>query len=259
MKHLHWLTPSEQSTLFKTIWRTTFFREKAQSDPWLSGILKRVSQRDHAIAEQSSPLERLHFSTFWNVWIFHEHSNPYIFDLGVLHELIHSMLFQSKRVWSTSPALWTKDALGTMERAVSLRTEVCVYRRWPQLRQHTFEMPIWADAMMKRTWAEIKTRRGFLMDAGREGVLFEDAEEQRIARYAKMNQRWNSAWALYGPLIETAWRDSYQKPATTTTLFSSLFENDCVDGIPFFQLAQRFGATKTLSSTTATLSLQSNM
>jgi hypothetical protein len=248
MNRLHWLPPSSQLDFFSTLWRTDFFRYQAVHDPWLSGLLKRVAKRPHAVAQQSSELERLHFSTFWNVWIFHEHDNPYIFDLGVLHELLHTFLFQSKRVWSTTSELWNLDALSQMEREVSLRTEVCVYRKWPDLRAFTFSMPIWADAVQSHSWPDIKFRRKALMDAGCMGDTFANPEEQRIAKYAKMNQRWNAAWSEHGPRIEQAWQASYLQPERTPSFFEPLFEIDAVDGIPFFALAKRFGSTPTMNT-----------
>ena len=243
MKNVVWSVGEEQIQRIHDSCRTAFFREKFRKDPWLSGIIRRVSGRPHAFAEQTHDVERLHFSTFWNVWVFHEHENPFIYDLGVLHEILHTLAFQKKREWSTSPERWSRGALARMEKAVSLRTEVAVYQRWPELRNKTFELPIWADKVASWSWKDIKEERQRLLDAGEKAVQFSDPEENRIAKYAGMNARWNVAWAEYGPFIERAWERAYFSTSVEeeTQCFEILWENDAKEGVPFRALADRFG------------------
>ena len=138
MKNVYWLSGTEQEAFLMNCWKTPFFQEKAKSDPWLNAILRRLMKRPHALAQASHANERHHFATFWNVWIFNEYASDYIHDLGVLHELLHTILFDKKRQWGSTKESWMTYPLATMETAVSLRTEVMVYKRRPELRQHTF-------------------------------------------------------------------------------------------------------------------------
>lgn len=245
MKNVKWLTSAQEyDDFYESVWRTDFFKEKAKNDVWLSGILKFLRKMPHAVADQVYDVERLHFSTFWNVWIFHDHKNDYIYDLGVLHELLHTVLFQKSRIHADTPEEWRKMPLAVMEMAVSLRTEVFVYLRWPELRQHTFKQEIWADRYMNTSVKKIKEDREYLSTAFDRGVEIKDVEDLRIANYAEMNKVWVRDWEGDGMLIESAWKESSKDKSKTVALFEAEWAKKMKDGVPFHDLATAGGIVK---------------
>lgn len=154
-------------------------------------------------------LESSHFTSMMGMIGKRSHyTNPYVNDLYYLHEIAHA---------ATMPYGKAKNIqefhrmTGLNELFAATLTEVYVYKLYPELRQKTFDFPIWVDEYMTE---DFQKNESFSMKDF--GVNYEDTvfiwwvshrfscirnpnylnlTEMQIAAYAEQNAAWTQVWA----------------------------------------------------------------
>ncbi len=226
MKNLQaFVTPHEVRTQIYGLWQTPGFREQ-QLTP--GSLVHRVTEQytllPRLFAEMTNEhLEKSHFSSWWNVMMLRDYSNPVIHDLYLLHEMHHA---------GTMPYLAGinkkafDEKMQRNELEASVLSEIEIYFDMPGLREQSFDHPIYADRFLesptmqslwkhdRRTAVEtIRTvRRDLMSRPSPEGM---DDMEFWIRQFAEQNQ-----------IYSLVWSDRYNEVETVGAALRSL---SCID------------------------------
>lgn len=239
-------------------WRTDMFRSAAQTvgHP-INILLDSFASKPRIFFHFSEPeLEKLHFTTWMGAMALRGadwYENPYIADVFLLHEMCH--MAYAEYDMNLSFEDW-HEKMNMEEVYASVLSEVMVYFWLPELRQHTFSSPIWADRFL---YEEIFTLYQDAPHKVEDMVMAErlrhmaprfandpDPEVRRIAQYGFSNYTWSNIW-----------KDTYRDVEFRMYLFTfasmrnnytalkdqmAWLEAHMVDGIPFRAQAEAYAA-----------------
>lgn len=129
---------------WKSLWVSPLFAQLFDDPATGYGrLLERIAARPWWLINSTHDYERRHFSTwFGHAIVRRQYANPLIQDLYYWHDLLHGMTFRDAT--GVDFNRW-RELMRANEIATSLETEVILYWRAPQLREHTFAHPIWHD------------------------------------------------------------------------------------------------------------------
>ena len=184
--------PAAIAAQFHSLWQTDLFRE-SQEDTYgyIRHWVSRVSQLPRAFFEMDRPeVEHPHFTVLFGALHRRQYANPYVHDLFVLHEMIHMVGLAECYDPGCTFDQWARKVIHNEERT-ALESELFVYFEIPNLRQHTFPFPIWADQFLGRPMRprmELYGLRRQSMSMPRNEV------ERRMAGYPHQNWQWAEVW-----------------------------------------------------------------
>lgn len=126
------------------LWQSPQFRAcLADPDEPYRWVLERAIARPWWFVPLRTPCEKYHFGAWFGQALGQRtYERPLIHDLYWLHEILHALTFENDPQGSAGQ--WERR-MRANEILVSLETEVLVYARYPDWREHTFAQTIWAD------------------------------------------------------------------------------------------------------------------
>lgn len=210
-------TRDEIHTYVYSLWKTDLFRKAHSAITTVENGVEFVSvERNrfiYTIVDRFADLPRFffsmtdrmnehaHFSTWWGGIPYRAYSNPYIHDLYLIHEMAHAgeMVYVSGMNFDNFLRKMTDNEL-----YASCVSEVQAYLELPELREKSFQHPIYADKFLndadfvkryhadpRRTFEEIKVvRRNTMMNANASNVT-----DLWIHRFYNQNAAWGACWA----------------------------------------------------------------
>ncbi len=129
---------------WKGLWKSEAF-QAMMADPrtGYGELLKRAAQQPWWWVTPHHDYERKHFTVWFAQAIVRRHyDNPVLQDLYHFHDMLHALTFVDNPSGSESD--W-RLRMRADEVAVSIETELLVYKRYPGLREQSFGFPIWLD------------------------------------------------------------------------------------------------------------------
>jgi hypothetical protein len=154
--------------------------------------------------EQSHPIERTQFSSWWRFIQKRDYFNPNITDLYYLHELSHIAARQYPQD-GTFDNFKVKSV--DNELTASIYSEVLVYLSFPTLRAKTFDFEIWADRFIKNGAEPTQKWINLIVGRRRNAMLDPDVNdpvEMSINKYNVQNQVWFNIWKNSHQKIDNA-------------------------------------------------------
>lgn len=207
---------------------------------WSDGAIRKSHEkggRVHKIIDRFARLPRFfyrpsdtriewtHFSTWWGGILLCDYDNPAIRDLRYLHEIYHAATMP----YVADANLATLEAKNFRnEREASTFTEMAIYLELPELRQETFDHPIFVDrflfpdgdlskpdpAMLQRwqsepdlVFQELMYERLRVVLASDSEIDPEDPQVVWLRRYGEQGLNWLKTWEKRFPLVEQAMID----------------------------------------------------
>lgn len=136
--------PPGDQTFWSEVWQSAQFRAclADPQDPY-HHLMVRAAQRPWWVVPLRSTREKYHFGAWFGQALGQRsYERPLIHDMYLLHEIMHAMTFENRP--DSTNGNWERR-MRANEILVSLETEVLVYARHPEWREHTFTQDIWAD------------------------------------------------------------------------------------------------------------------
>lgn len=141
------------------LWKSDAFRSLLE-DPrtGYAAALERAAELPWWFVEPTQDYERRHFTVwFAHTFVNRTYENPVISDLFYWHDLLHALTFADSSLRDFDG--W-KQSMRANEIAVSLETEILIYRRQPALRNLAFPHPIWQDRLAPPLTSDLTERLG---------------------------------------------------------------------------------------------------
>lgn len=237
-------------------WRTEMFRTEAKTQGTeLYKLLQKFAELPRVFFSFSEPdLEKLHFTTWMGAMALRDedwYDNPYIADVFLLHEICH-MAYATYDI-NLSFEDW-HNKMNMEEVHASVLSEVMVYFWMPELRQHTFEHPIWADRFLGEENHGIfeqdpEALLTYITDARLECMSEKhkdsaDPEMRRIAQYGLSNYEWSNIWANHHREVEfnlylLTW-NAFRNPSYALSEHLKWLDSKMENGIPYRPQAEAY-------------------
>ncbi len=259
MKDIIALSAEQDITNFiNSKWRTDMFRKEATDETSeLYALLQKFAQLPRVFFSFSEPdLEKLHFTTWMGAMALRDESwydNPYIADVFLLHEICH-MAYATYDI-NLSFEDW-HNKMNIEEVHASVLSEVMVYFWMPELRQHTFDHPIWADRFLiskNQNWFKVNPPAvEALVTSARLECMSEnykdsaDPEVRRISQYGLSNYEWSNIWANHHREVEfhlylLTWNAS-RNPSYALSEHLKWLDSKMEGGIPYRPQAEAYAS-----------------
>lgn len=235
-------------------WRSAAFRSSHADGGFIYWQVERFAWRPRVFAEPSNDqLERAHFSTWWNVIMLREYDNPIIHDLYYLHEMAHAA--SMPYIGNIGREAFA-EKMQRNELEASVLSEIAIYFEMPELREESFNHPIYADRFindpnLQTLWKANRDVALETMRSIRRDVMVSkpehlmDTSEIWIRRFADQNAIYANVWADRYNEIEQRMA-ALQLADRKTGLQEHLdwleveAARDPIDNIPFRQEAELF-------------------
>lgn len=249
---------SEINEFVLSLWRTDLFRDSHNKGGTVSSVVKEFTYLPRMFAEMSCDrLERAHFSTWWGVIMLRDdYQNPYIHDLYLIHEMFHAA--RMPYIPGIGKGAFS-EKMQRNELEASVFSEIQIYFEMPELREASFQHPIYADRFlnnpdMKRLWdinrtvaiETIRSMRRDVMTSKPEHHM--DDAEKWVRIFNDQNAVYASTWAHRYDEIESkmaliqtiAHSDRHHAALTHRNWIYHEASKDEVDHIPFREEAELF-------------------
>lgn len=240
------------------LWRSEPFRRSYQNGGFVYRHVESYAWLPRMFAEESNEaLERAHFSTWWNVIMLRPfYENPVVSDLYYLHEMTHAATMPYMHGIGRAAF---DEKMQRNELEASVLSEIAVYLEMPELREASFDHPIYADRFlndaMRRLWRinrevaleTFRTMRRNVMISKPESEM--DTAEIWIRRFADQNATYGIVWADRYRDIENAMASLQEEVAAGgrqqaardyAEWIGEEAARDPVDAIPFRREAELF-------------------
>ena len=185
------------SEFWDNIWHSQVFKDCIKQEGPYKDLIEKAQEQPWWFVDAEQNYEHRHFSIwFGQTFLRRQYSNPVITDLYYFHDLVHAMTFRRMDDENLTEQDW-RLAMRANEIAVSIETEMLMYWRFPELRQHTFAEKIWADDITSPTPEYLQKRvdnyrMRYALDA-------DFAEKEGALRRAVLKD-----WPLKHPELATA-------------------------------------------------------
>ena len=241
-----------------SLWRSEPFKRSYANGGFVHRQVEAFAWLPRFFAEESDEkLERAHFSTWWNVIMLRPfYDNDAVSDLYYLHEMTHaSSMPYMKGIGRAA----FDEKMQRNELEASVLSEIAVYFEMPELREASFNHPIYADRFLHDTMRALwrtnrdvaletfRTMRRHVMISKPENEM--DLTEIWIRRFADQNAAYGVVWSDRYREIEDAMADLQTASAVGARrgharLFHEWIQqeanSDSVSNIPFRQEAELF-------------------
>jgi len=240
------------------LWKTDIFRflhKRGRPGQFVFDIVDQFAKLPRFFFEMTDKkLEHAHFSTWWGGIPYREYDNPYIHDLYLIHEFAHAgtMVYLPDMNYENFLREMTDNEL-----YASVVSEIQVYFEIPELRELSFNHPIYADRFLqdkdfmrryqydkRSAFREMKVRRrNTMMNSNADNVT-----DFWIHRFYNQNAAWGACWAHNFNKVEKAMAFLRDKSLNATdaqradalTVFIHWLENQSTNNIPFLREAEAF-------------------
>jgi len=184
----------------RDLWQTDLFRDSHDdSCGYVRNWVERYAQVPRGFFEMTvRDVEHSHFSPWFGALHKRTYDNPYVHDLFVLHETIHSLSMKY------DPSLDFDAWFAKMqdnELRTALESECLVYWHLPTLRKQTFDFEIWADRFLDRP---MKSPRQLYIERRRAMHDPADEVERQMSGYPRQNAEWAKIWKKRYKEVESA-------------------------------------------------------
>ena len=195
------------------LWRSEPFKRSYANGGFVFDQVEAFAWLPRFFAEESnSDLERAHFSTWWNVIMLRPfYDNDVVSDLYYLHEMTHAATMPYMHGIGRAAF---NEKMQRNELEASVMSEIAVYFEMPELRDSSFDHPIYADRFLNEfTRALWRTNRSVALETFRtmrRHVMISKPEHEMdlteiwIRRFADQNQAYNVVWSDRFAEIENA-------------------------------------------------------
>lgn len=195
------------------LWRSEPFKRSYANGGFVFDQVEAFAWLPRFFAKESNPdLERAHFSTWWNVIMLRPfYDNDVVSDLYYLHEMTHAASMPYMQ--GIGHAAFN-EKMQRNELEASVMSEIAVYFEMPELRESSFDHPIYADRFLNEfTRALWRTNRSVALETFRtmrRHVMISKPEHEMdlteiwIRRFADQNQAYNVVWSDRYADIENA-------------------------------------------------------
>lgn len=257
MKNLQvFVEPDRIQSYVFGLFRSDLFRENSGS--FVHSLVADFARVPRMFAEMTNPeLENSHFSTWWNVIMLREYSNPVVADLYLLHEMYHASTMPY--VPGIGKAAFD-EKMQRNELEASVMSEIMIYFAQPGLRSlssfpHLYADRFLDDPRMVSLWQNSPTVATETIRSIRRDVMVSkpehlmDVTERWIRRFAEQNAVYSITWANSYLEVETRMADFHYEVSTIgpkaaaerhAHWIAERAENDWIDNIPFRQEAALF-------------------
>ena len=184
----------------RDLWQTDLFRDSHDDAcGYVRNWVERYAQVPRGFFEMTvRDVEHSHFSPWFGALHKRTYDNPYVHDLFVLHETIHSLSMKY------DPSLDFDAWFAKMqdnELRTALESECLVYWHLPTLRKQTFDFEIWADRFLDRP---MKSPRQLYIERRRAMHDPADEVERQMSGYPRQNAEWAKIWKKRYKEVESA-------------------------------------------------------
>lgn len=266
-------TPEEVTSKVNSLWKTDLFRREAQNpDSIIAKTVQRGAQYPLFFYDMSDVLsastpdnekaEWAHFTAWMGGIGRRTYDNDYIADLALLHELYHKGTMPYSADMDHEAF---KRKMFDNELEASLTTELEIYFRYPELREHTFSQEIYADRFLRdeqfmQRWQQDPERmRDFIREKRRDAMYHGDkgdTVQYWIQKFAVQNESWANVWSERFNDMETAMAKLHHsidmggdRHKAMDEYMAWLQSPEITEGteIPFFPEAEAFAAIARLN------------
>lgn len=229
--------PSEVRDYVESLWQSDIFKQKTYKNKEIDRIVDAYCSKPRIVAEYSDfELERQNHHSWMNILPKRKYDNPVVHDLFNLHEMKHmAHQYRLNEDYHSWAARMIHEEL-----QASLFTEALVYYNDPDLREQSYDGPIWVDGFKQeektfgydsyvhilkkaRYQASVKPKKGSKL-------------EEKIRDYAINNRLWVNVWKERYGVIETV----YSLWGNVLSVIELWLEENATNGVLFHAELEEF-------------------